>query len=217
MGILDENYTVKLLLSTRDKVNESNRLRIRRLPSHPLQDEERTLPEIPLHEWGIESLSDRCQLQLLKNGEDQFKGLCEVRLFDSALVILPQKNKPLRIPYCYINAVKEEDYAIKVETELSERARIGGIQPQLDTMRRSKLAGLLKDGRDAEKAEIDKITPEFWGLLESKAIWRGFARVTIKSGQRGRLGKWAFNQLRTFVEYKAKLGGVPVILVDPRD
>ena len=27
---------------------------------------------------------------------------------------------------------------------------------------------------------------------------------------------WAFAQLRTFVEYKARLQGVPVVLVDPR-
>lgn len=27
---------------------------------------------------------------------------------------------------------------------------------------------------------------------------------------------WAFFQLRSFVEYKAKLAGVPVVLVDPR-
>jgi transposase len=28
---------------------------------------------------------------------------------------------------------------------------------------------------------------------------------------------WAFAQLRFFVEYKAKLAGVPVVLVDPRN
>ena len=42
-------------------------------------------------------------------------------------------------------------------------------------------------------------------------------RTTVRHGQRGRHGKWAFNQLRAFVEYKAKLAGVPVVLVDPRD
>jgi IS605 OrfB family transposase len=42
-------------------------------------------------------------------------------------------------------------------------------------------------------------------------------RTTVRSRQRERLGKWAFSQLRDFVEYKAKLRGVPVLLVDPRD
>jgi IS605 OrfB family transposase len=37
-----------------------------------------------------------------------------------------------------------------------------------------------------------------------------------RSLRRG-LGNWGFYQLRTFVEYKAKLAGVPVVFVDPRN
>jgi IS605 OrfB family transposase len=43
------------------------------------------------------------------------------------------------------------------------------------------------------------------------------SRVTVRRGQRGRHGKWAFDQLRAFVEYKARVAGVPVLVVDPRD
>ncbi|MCX6656230.1 MAG: transposase [Candidatus Bathyarchaeota archaeon] len=42
------------------------------------------------------------------------------------------------------------------------------------------------------------------------------SRVTVRRGQRGRHGKWAFDQLRAFVDYKAKIAGVPVLVVDPR-
>jgi putative transposase len=43
-------------------------------------------------------------------------------------------------------------------------------------------------------------------------------RVAVKGPeQRARHSGWAFWQLRSFVEYKAKLAGVPVVLVDPRD
>jgi IS605 OrfB family transposase len=43
-------------------------------------------------------------------------------------------------------------------------------------------------------------------------------RVTARGGQqRNRLSGWAFFDLRSFVEYKAKLAGVPVIAVDPRN
>jgi IS605 OrfB family transposase len=41
-------------------------------------------------------------------------------------------------------------------------------------------------------------------------------RVKARRGQRGRLHNWAFGQLRQFVQYKAQLAGVPVLLVDPR-
>jgi putative transposase len=42
-------------------------------------------------------------------------------------------------------------------------------------------------------------------------------RVSVRRRQRVTLHAWAFGQLRTFVEYKATLRGVPVILVDPRN
>jgi putative transposase len=43
------------------------------------------------------------------------------------------------------------------------------------------------------------------------------SRVTVRHEQRDRHGKWAFNQLRAYIEYKAKVAGVPVLLVNPRN
>lgn len=42
-------------------------------------------------------------------------------------------------------------------------------------------------------------------------------RVKARRRQRARLHNWPFFQLRSFLEYKARLAGVPVILVDPRN
>jgi len=41
-------------------------------------------------------------------------------------------------------------------------------------------------------------------------------RTTVRKSQRSRHSNWAYAQLRTFIVYKAKLVGVPVIFVDPR-
>ena len=41
-------------------------------------------------------------------------------------------------------------------------------------------------------------------------------RTTVRKGQRRQHHSWAFDQLRRFIEYKAKLAGVVVSLVDPR-
>lgn len=41
-------------------------------------------------------------------------------------------------------------------------------------------------------------------------------RVKARKSQRARLHSWSFSQLRAFVEYKARLSGVPVVKVDPR-
>lgn len=41
------------------------------------------------------------------------------------------------------------------------------------------------------------------------------ARTTVRRSQRDRHGKWAYAQLRGFIEYKAKAAGVAVVAVDP--
>jgi IS605 OrfB family transposase len=42
-------------------------------------------------------------------------------------------------------------------------------------------------------------------------------RVTVRRSQRVTLHSWAFHQLRSFIEYKARRWGVPVVLVDPKN
>jgi len=40
---------------------------------------------------------------------------------------------------------------------------------------------------------------------------------TVRRKQRSRLSNWSFAQLRKFIEYKAKLAGVPLVTVNPRN
>lgn len=42
-------------------------------------------------------------------------------------------------------------------------------------------------------------------------------RVTVQRRQRSRFTNWSFFQLRGFIQYKARLAGVPVALVDPHN
>ena len=42
-------------------------------------------------------------------------------------------------------------------------------------------------------------------------------RVRVRKSQRRQHHSWAFNQLRQFIQYKARLSGVPVVLVAPRN
>jgi len=42
-------------------------------------------------------------------------------------------------------------------------------------------------------------------------------RVTVRKSRRATLHSWSFAQLRGFIEYKAKLRGIPVFTVDPRN
>lgn len=42
-------------------------------------------------------------------------------------------------------------------------------------------------------------------------------RITVRGTQRAKHSGWAFRQLQSFVEYKARLAGVPVVYIDPRN
>jgi putative transposase len=42
------------------------------------------------------------------------------------------------------------------------------------------------------------------------------SRMTVRTRQRARQHNWGFRQLRSFIAYKARLAGVPVLFVDPR-
>ena len=43
------------------------------------------------------------------------------------------------------------------------------------------------------------------------------SRITVRRSQRATLHSWSFFQLRSFLEYKARRIGVPLVLVDPRN
>lgn len=45
---------------------------------------------------------------------------------------------------------------------------------------------------------------------------KNIGKTTVRKAQRRRHKSWAFNQLRFFIEYKARIAGVLVKLVDPR-
>lgn len=51
--------------------------------------------------------------------------------------------------------------------------------------------------------------------LEDLTHIRERTTKTVRRSQRDRHTKWAFAQLRTFIEYKAAISGVPVVFVDP--
>jgi putative transposase len=86
---------------------------------------------------------------------------------------------------------------------------------------------LLRKISGKEMRRVKQINHETSKAVLAEAIKHGVARITmedlthirdrIKAGKRvrGRLHRWAFRQLQSFVEYKAQAAGVEVVYVDP--
>lgn len=121
-------------------------------------------------------------------------GQCEIRLYDTAMVILPQKADPIRIPYCYISQINKGDYKLSITNELTDKIEITQLGTNFDPLSKAlsdaynkmitrtqenikdlipeadpatirKLASLMKDGKAAKRKDIELLSPDFWRRL----------------------------------------------------
>ena len=199
LGISEEDYKVNIFLSTREKLTLSElgykyedflktlfRLRNELLLKYMLMEEK-------LRDLGGEA-------EFIWNdqeGKVMLKGLCELRLYETALVVLPQKGEPQRIPYSYIDTVQTSNYTIALSTELGEKytfsqmgerfepfrkklssamtelslrvqAFVSELLPQANPVHARKLAALIKEGRAVKKSDVEAVLPDFWVAMEKK-------------------------------------------------
>jgi len=91
----------------------------------------------------------------------------------------------------------------------SARRRLCKIRKREANFRRNENHRISKRLVDKAKATASVIVFEdLKGIRE---------RVTVRGRQRAKHSGWAFRQLQTFTLYKAKLAGVPVVFIDPRN
>ena len=132
-----------------------------------------------------------------EEGRSLQKGNCEVILYDTALVVVPEKAELARIPYAEITGFSAGDHEFTVKTEfdgkyvfskmgrqtdpfnrkfsdiqndLSERVQeaIKSIFPEAGPSVLRKAAGFFKDGKAAKKCDVFGISPELWKRFEEK-------------------------------------------------
>ncbi len=124
-------------------------------------------------------------------------GNCELRLYDSGLVVVVERGEPIRVHYSNITGVAPEDYAITLimenggkltiskmgsqldpfkkalndamnELNLKAQDLIKSVAPQADSSMARRAARLMRDGKAARKADLDVISPFIWHGLEKK-------------------------------------------------
>ena len=131
--------------------------------------------------------------ELADEGEEEL-GNCELRLCDTALLIIPEYAEPIRLPLSYISGVSEEGYSLTVNSEAGDyRLRKMGreftpfsellsqamnelaakaqgllreLAPAAGATAIQQAARLMGEGRAAKRGELDKIDPGIWKSLE---------------------------------------------------
>jgi len=132
-----------------------------------------------------------------ENGFEKMAGPGKIRLYETGLVMMPEKGEVFRIPYSSILKMSEGDYEVRINTELGEQlilkrmgseyepfvkafsdilselqnkavSLIKNMFPTIDSLSLRKLAGLMKEGKTVKKEEIEAINPKIWLEMEKK-------------------------------------------------
>ncbi len=199
VGITDYDYKIDLFLSSGEKLNlwslgyqyEDFLFQLFKLRNELML--KYLLMEESLLQAGFEG---QC-VQLDPNGQTIQRGNCEVRLYDTALVVLPQKNELIRLPYCYMTNVNKQDYKLTITNESQEKTEFTQFGQNFDPFAKAlsdainkmllrtqqsikeliseatpiavnKLSTLMKDGRAAKRKEIEQQSTDFWRRLTKK-------------------------------------------------
>jgi hypothetical protein len=125
------------------------------------------------------------------------EGACEARVYESAVVVLPEKADPIRIPLCYLRNSQRDEYTYSLSADVGEVLTLSQMGEKTDFFERSlskALAGvetrsqgllsalesgvdpavvrsaamLLGDGKAASGKEMQTISIQLWRELEKK-------------------------------------------------
>lgn len=132
-----------------------------------------------------------------ETGNERQKGIGKIRLYETGLVVIPQKGDIVRVPYSDISKVSEENHSVRLGTEFGEQllfSKMGwefdsflktlsdinnelqkkGVSslktlfPGVDSFSLRKIASIMREGKAARRADIEAINPKLWRDLEKK-------------------------------------------------
>ncbi len=199
VGISAYDYKVDLFLTSKEKLNlwglgyqyEDFLFQLFRLRN------ELMLKYLLMEESILQTGFEAQYAQFDKNGQTNRSGDCEIRLYETALAILPQKDEPIRFPYCYMTNVSKQDYKLTITDESQEKIEFTKLGQNFDPFAKAlsdainkmilrtqqnvkelipeatpvainKLAALMKDGQAAKRKEIEQQSTSFWPRLTKK-------------------------------------------------
>ncbi len=129
------------------------------------------------------------------SGRELQRGPCESRLYKTALVIIPEQNDPIRIPFSEISKIEEVEHQLLItteeghkfifsmmgyqldpfkkalyeamaEVERDTRTLITSLVPGIDSHEINRCAHLFREGKAARRSEVETCAPGLWDELE---------------------------------------------------
>ena len=132
-----------------------------------------------------------------ESGNEKQKGKCEPRLYETAIVVIPEKGELVRIPYSDISEIQDKDFALTITTEFGEKFVFSKMGKQFDPLAKTlsdsmnelalkvqsslkellpkadplvirRAARFMKEGKVARRSDIESVSPKLWQELEKK-------------------------------------------------
>jgi len=132
-----------------------------------------------------------------ESGEESGRGKCEPRLYETAIVVIPERGDLLRIPYSDLLEISEEDHKLILTTEygpkivlskmgnqfdpfakalsvlnnelqLKVQSSLKELLPGFDPLVIRKAARFMREGRAAKRSDIESISADLWIELEKR-------------------------------------------------
>ena len=91
-------------------------------------------------------------------GDREFGGPCEVRLFDDSLCILPPNTNARRIPLCFLVQMRRNDYGLELVLSTGERYELSALGQDLGNLERL-LTDRVRALREATHAWHGELAP----------------------------------------------------------
>jgi hypothetical protein len=191
------DYTVNLVLSTEEKLVLRHLGRDYENFQRELAERRRdlTLSDLLMEESLLMEGMHASYRYLNAGGAEKHAGKCELRLYRTAMIMVPELNLPVRLPYSDIANVLHEAYRLDLRTErdeefvfeqlgrdidplhrglleqihaleLAAQALVKQMMPSADLSAIPRLAALLKEGRAAKRSDIETLGASLWSELE---------------------------------------------------
>jgi hypothetical protein len=122
---------------------------------------------------------------------------CEIRIYETALVLMPSDAEPIRLHFCNVGQIEAKDFSIEITTDSADKVIVSKLGSEYENLARDlsdainalnvqtqailkelsassgpaiirNLARLMNDGKAASNVSVKSLSPNIWSDFEKK-------------------------------------------------